>query len=176
MSCRAFAISLVVAVSALVGSARGTIIQPTEALSDDTFVYQFLSTFNFHGGPPFNGLLTAGNTVGTATPGHDTESLIRFDQSLIPTPLGFNTAADLRFTTKGATLYALGLAWPHDGKVSIKTLYAGTPYLSHAVASVTLLGNSGAAVHWEQTASGLEIHLPAAHDDLPYALRIDTHH
>jgi alpha-L-fucosidase len=60
--------------------------------------------------------------------------------------------------------------------VLIKTLYAGTPYLPRNIASVTLLGNSGAAVHWEQTATGLEIHLPAAHDDLPYALKIATHH
>jgi alpha-L-fucosidase len=86
------------------------------------------------------------------------------------------TAADLRFTTKDDSLYTLGLAWPHDGKVLIKTLYAGTPYLPHAVERVTLLGNSGAAVSWKQTASGLEIQLPAAHDDLPYALKIDTHH
>ena len=85
------------------------------------------------------------------------------------------TAADLRFTTKGDSLYALGLAWPRDGKVLIKTLYAGTPYLP-PVQGVTLLGNSGAAVRWQQTASGLEIQLPAAHDDLPYALKIDTHH
>ncbi len=86
------------------------------------------------------------------------------------------TAADLRFTTKGDSLYALGLAWPRDGKVLIKTLYAGAPYLARPVESVTLLGNSGAAVRWQQTASGLEIQLPAAHDDLPYALKIDTHH
>jgi alpha-L-fucosidase len=86
------------------------------------------------------------------------------------------TAADLRFTTKGDSLYALGLAWPHDGRVLIKTLYAGTPYLPGAIEHVTLLGNPGPAVRWEQTATGLEIHLPAAHDDLPYALKIDTHH
>ena len=83
------------------------------------------------------------------------------------------TAADLRFTTKGDSLYALGLAWPRDGKVLIKTLYAGTPYLA-PVQGVTLLGNSGAAVRWQQTATGLEIQLPAAHDDLPYALKIDA--
>jgi len=86
------------------------------------------------------------------------------------------TAADLRFTTRSDSLYALGLAWPRDGKVLIKTLYAGTPYLGRPVESVTLLGNSVAAVRWQQTASGLEIQLPAAHDDLPYALKIDTHH
>lgn len=85
------------------------------------------------------------------------------------------TPADLRFTTKGGNLYALGLAWPRDGKVLIKTLYSGTPYLPHAVTHVTLLGDAGgAAVQWQQTAKGLEIQLPAEHDDLPYAVKIDT--
>jgi alpha-L-fucosidase len=58
--------------------------------------------------------------------------------------------------------------------VLIKTLYAATPYLPHPITHVTLLGGSGAAVHWEQTAKGLEIQLPAEHDELPYALKIDT--
>jgi len=84
------------------------------------------------------------------------------------------TPADLRFTTKGGNLYALGLAWPQDGKVLVKTLYSGTPYLPRTITHVTLLGNSDAALHWEQTARGLEIQLPEAHDDLPYALKIDT--
>ena len=84
------------------------------------------------------------------------------------------TAADLRFTTKGDNLYALGLAWPRDGRVLIKTLYSDTPYLARPVIRVTLLGSPDVAVHWEQTARGLEIQLPAEHDDLPYALKIAT--
>jgi alpha-L-fucosidase len=84
------------------------------------------------------------------------------------------TAADLRFTTKGGSLYALGLAWPRDGRVLIKTLYSGTPYLPHSITRVTLLGTPGAAVHWEQTAKGLVIQLPAEHDDLPYVVKIET--
>jgi alpha-L-fucosidase len=83
------------------------------------------------------------------------------------------TAADLRFTTKGSNLYALGLARPRDGSVLIKTLYKGTPYLAAPVTRVTLLGEPGAALQWEQTATGLAIHLPPAHDDLPYALKIN---
>ena len=83
------------------------------------------------------------------------------------------TAADLRFTTKGDTLYALGLAWPHDGRVLIKTLYSQTPYLETPIQKVTLLG-SGVALHWDQTPTGLIIQLPAEHDDLPYALKIET--
>jgi alpha-L-fucosidase len=83
------------------------------------------------------------------------------------------SSADLRFTTKGSTLYALGLAWPRDGQVLVKTLYASTPYLPHRVARVSLLG-SDARLKWEQTATGLAVQLPAVHDELPYALKIET--
>ena len=83
------------------------------------------------------------------------------------------TPADIRFTQKDGALYALGLAWPRDGKVLIKTLYAGTPYLTAPIAEVSLLG-AAAPVTWRQTAQGLAVQLPAPHDDLPYALKIVT--
>jgi alpha-L-fucosidase len=83
------------------------------------------------------------------------------------------TPADLRFTTRGNTLYALGLAWPKDGQVLIKTLYSHTPYLTQPIQRVTLLG-SETAVKWEQTAAGLVVHLPAVRADMPYALKIET--
>jgi alpha-L-fucosidase len=56
--------------------------------------------------------------------------------------------------------------------VLIKTLYKDTPYLPRPVKRVALLG-SGAAVQWEQTATGLVVHLPAQHDALPYTLKIE---
>ena len=31
-------------------------------------------------------------------------------------------AGDIRFTTKGESLYAIALAWPEDGKLVIKSL------------------------------------------------------
>lgn len=37
------------------------------------------------------------------------------------------TSRDIRFTTKDGALYAIALAWPKDGKLSIKTLAAGAP-------------------------------------------------
>ena len=83
------------------------------------------------------------------------------------------TAEDIRFTTKAEVLYALGLARPGDGRVLIKTLYANTPYLGHAITQVSLLG-SAEAVQWEQTPTGLIIHLPPAQVDLPYTLKIET--
>jgi len=78
---------------------------------------------------------------------------------------------DIRFTTKGDTLYALGLERPSDGRVLIKTLYAGTPYLDAPVSNIELLG--GGPVQWRQTDTGLEVTLPAdPGGTMPYALRI----
>ena len=79
---------------------------------------------------------------------------------------------DIRFTTKGDTLYAMGLERPKDGAVLIKTFYAGSPHLDRAIERIELLG--GGAVQWKQTDKGLAITLPAdaAGDGMPYALRI----
>lgn len=83
------------------------------------------------------------------------------------------TPADIRFTQKDGALYAMGLAWPRDGKVLIKTLYSGTPYLTAPVSQVSLLGDR-ASVAWKQTPQGLVVQLPPPRDDLPYALKILT--
>jgi len=81
------------------------------------------------------------------------------------------TPADIRFTTKGDTLYVLGLERPADGAVLVKTLFAGTPYLDAPIAGIELLGSG--AVAWRQTAKGLSVTLPAAGSDaMPYALKI----
>ena len=62
------------------------------------------------------------------------------------------TAEDIRFTTKGETLYAIPLAWPETGRVIVKSLAkrAGTPGL---VKTVGLLG-SKAKLNWSQTDGG----------------------
>ncbi len=79
---------------------------------------------------------------------------------------------DIRFTTRGDTLYALGLERPKDGAVLVKTLYAGTPYLDRPIASVSLLGN-GQPVQWQQTPTGLRVTLPAdPGGTMPYVLKI----
>ncbi len=78
---------------------------------------------------------------------------------------------DIRFTTKGNVLYATALERPADGVIRIRTLYAGTPYLDHAISSISLLGSG--TVAWRQTATGLEATLPAdAPAGMPYVLRI----
>lgn len=63
------------------------------------------------------------------------------------------TAEDIRFTTKGKTLYAMALAWPKDGKLMVKSL-AGKN-----VRRVELLGHKHKLL-WQQTSEGLVVFLP----------------
>jgi len=82
------------------------------------------------------------------------------------------TAEDIRFTTKGDALYAIALAWPASGKLTIRSLAIGSPYLSGRIKSVALLG-SKAPLKWDQTTEGLTVSLPAQKpSDLALALRI----
>jgi alpha-L-fucosidase len=53
------------------------------------------------------------------------------------------TAEDIRFTTKGSTLYAIALAWPADGKVRIRTLAAGSSHYPREVGRIEMPGASG---------------------------------
>ena len=63
------------------------------------------------------------------------------------------TAADIRFTTKGKTLYAIMLGWQQDKNALIKKL-ANIP-----VASVSLLGNPG-NLAFQRKETGLNVTLP----------------
>lgn len=65
------------------------------------------------------------------------------------------TPADIRFTTKGDTLYAIALAWPEDGKLIVRSWASG----SEGIATVSLLGHDG-TLEWTQTADGLHVTLP----------------
>ena len=70
------------------------------------------------------------------------------------------TAADIRFTTKGAhTLYAYFLDWPANGKLTIHTLNPGGP-LKETIAKLVLLGSTS-KITWTRDASGLHVMLPA---------------
>jgi alpha-L-fucosidase len=82
------------------------------------------------------------------------------------------TAKDIRFTTKGDTLYAFALAWPADGKLRIRLLAND----AGKVTAVSLLGHSG-ELTWKQTADGLEVALPAKKPcQHAFALRISGDH
>ena len=68
------------------------------------------------------------------------------------------TAEDVRFTTKGDTLYAIVLGWPTNG-VSIKSLGKLAKLLNKPVGQVELLG-SRERIQWQQTADALVIAQP----------------
>jgi alpha-L-fucosidase len=70
-------------------------------------------------------------------------------------------AQDIRFTTKGDTLYAIVLGWPDDGRVLIRSLAEGSSDYAREIASVTLLGSS-AALQWTRDQRGLAISVPSA--------------
>ncbi len=70
------------------------------------------------------------------------------------------TAQDIRFTTKGDTLYAFVGAWPDSRKALIKSLGTGSSQMSGAkVTAVSLLGFDG-KVAWTQDEQGLSVNLP----------------
>jgi alpha-L-fucosidase len=81
-------------------------------------------------------------------------------------------AEDVRFTAKGDVLYAFLMAWPANGKATIKTLAQGSKQYPKEVASVELLGNSG-PLAFSRDANGLAVTLPQAKpNDIAYALKI----
>jgi alpha-L-fucosidase len=69
------------------------------------------------------------------------------------------TAKDIRFTTKGATLYAIALGWPQDGQLTLKSLVAGGGK-GNRIKRVELLGHKG-KLNFTQSADGLVVSLPA---------------
>jgi alpha-L-fucosidase len=70
------------------------------------------------------------------------------------------TPADFRFTTKAGALYAAALAWPADGKLTLRTLAAGAPGIRGDVTGVELLGAQG-KVGFQREPAGLVVTLPA---------------
>jgi len=76
-------------------------------------------------------------------------------------------AADMRFTTKGDTLYAVVFGWPDNGKVTIKSLSDGNTLRPGAVNKVELVG--GGELHFQRNAAGLDVTLPENRPALTYA-------
>lgn len=74
-------------------------------------------------------------------------SKIRFDHT------------DIRFTTKGETLYAIALGWPPDNQMLIKSLASAAPQYGRQIRKVELLGAKG-EIRWTRGADGLRISVP----------------
>jgi alpha-L-fucosidase len=70
------------------------------------------------------------------------------------------TAKDIRFTTKGGTLYAIALGWPEEGKLVIKSLATTEEAGVNKIKRVRLLGYKG-GLKFTSTAGGLAVELPA---------------
>jgi alpha-L-fucosidase len=69
------------------------------------------------------------------------------------------TAADVRFTTKGDTLYAFVMGWPEYQTV-IRPLATNTGLRVGKIQNVELLGFDG-KLDWSQDNSGLKVMMPA---------------
>jgi alpha-L-fucosidase len=83
-------------------------------------------------------------------------------------------ASDFRFTRKGATLYAIEMAWPADGRAVIHALGSAQQAKGLRVTSVALLGSS-AKIDWRQTNDALELNVPgAAPGKFAYVFRVQT--
>ncbi|MGC8779354.1 MAG: alpha-L-fucosidase [Anaerolineae bacterium] len=70
------------------------------------------------------------------------------------------TPRDVRFTTRGNTLYAIVLGWPADGVASVQWLRADSPLYPAAIRRVELLG-ADRPVEWTRDHAGLKVQLPA---------------
>jgi alpha-L-fucosidase len=75
--------------------------------------------------------------------------------------------ADMRFTIKGDTLYAIVFGWPDNGKVTIKSLSEGNALRPGAVGKVEMIG--GGDLRFQRNGEALEITLPENRPALTYA-------
>ena len=85
------------------------------------------------------------------------------------------TPEDIRFTQSkdGKTLYAISLALPKDGKVTIKSLASASPQWPDKIGNVELVG--GGKVEFTRDASGLHVSLPENFDGkIAFALKIHS--
>ena len=69
------------------------------------------------------------------------------------------TSQDVRFTTRGDTLYATVLAWPEGGTATITSLASGSSLFQRGIERVELLGASE-PVQWTRDRGGLTVNLP----------------
>ncbi|HWY31740.1 MAG TPA: alpha-L-fucosidase [Candidatus Acidoferrum sp.] len=82
------------------------------------------------------------------------------------------SAKDIRFTTKGKTLYAIALGWPIDGTFVIRSLGKNDDSDENQIKRVELLGYKG-KLKFTQTGEGLTVQLPPEQlSDLTCSLRI----
>jgi len=69
------------------------------------------------------------------------------------------TSRDIRFTTRGDTLYAIALAWPDDAEVTVTSLGKDSRLYQRTIEKVELLGHAD-PLQWTHHAGGLTITMP----------------
>jgi alpha-L-fucosidase len=69
------------------------------------------------------------------------------------------TAEDVRFTTKGSTLFAFVMGWPEKAAV-VNALGLASPQAPGKIQKVELLGYKG-ELKWKQDEAGLKVEMPA---------------
>ena len=83
------------------------------------------------------------------------------------------TAEDVRFTTRGKTLYTFFMGWPEQPSLTIAPLATGRPYVAGKIQQVKLLGNEN-TLPWKHDSTGLTVQLPAEKPcDFACALKIE---
>jgi len=86
------------------------------------------------------------------------------------------SAKDIRFTTKGETLYAIALGWPADKTLTIRALAKTEDASVNQIKKIELLGYMG-TLKFTQTADGLIVNLPDEKvSDLTCSLKITGSH
>jgi alpha-L-fucosidase len=68
------------------------------------------------------------------------------------------TAEDVRFTTKGNTLYAFVMGWPEKEAV-VNALGLASPQQPGKIGKVELLGHKG-EIKWKQEEAALKVEMP----------------
>jgi alpha-L-fucosidase len=82
------------------------------------------------------------------------------------------TAEDVRFTTKGSTLYAFVMGWP-EREAAVRALGANSPQNPGKIQRVQLLGYNG-TLNWKQNDDALCVQMPAEKvSEVAIALKID---
>ena len=81
------------------------------------------------------------------------------------------TAEDIRFMSKADALYAFVMAWPENGRATIKSLAQGSEHFPREIARVELLG--AGPVTFARDGTGLVVELPETRpNDYAFGLKI----
>ncbi|TXE07040.1 alpha-L-fucosidase [Seonamhaeicola algicola] len=83
-----------------------------------------------------------------------------------------NTAKDIRFTTKGETLYAIVLDWPEGNELVIKSLKQGNTLLKKPIKTIDFIGGQ-ANLDFEVKTDGLHIKLPKKSGNHAYTFKMN---